>query len=409
MRSSFYEYYVLSKEEENSLWDNALLVLDTNVLLSLYRLQRDARQDILSALEKYKERLWLPNQVGWEFHEHRIEEACRPLESLKQLKEKVSGFVSDIENNYSKHPYLKDYKSLKRSLSSFSDKVAKRVDDSLNECPKYLQEDEILNEVSVLYDGRVGKSYSDDRLSEIYKIGEGRYQNKIPPGYKDKEKKTGPRHQFGDLIIWQQILEKAKESSCDIIFVTDDKKEDWWQLHKGDKLGPRRELIAEFMAYTGNHLIWFYTPDRFFSIANQRKAITVRKTTIDEMRDFDSNKIGMEPLLGESIKPGMFSSSSLNVDSKNKLGESNLGKRTSSALMDEASDFSNRNLSSHFAEDSPSLSLGLSSNPSEFKDVPLGDDSSNGDYSLVGENETRIILSLGDGEEDNDSNNEKSN
>lgn len=406
MRSSFYEYYELTNEEKDNLWNDALIVLDTNVLLSLYRLQRDARKDILLAIQKYKDRLWMPNQVGWEFHEHRLEEACRPLESLKKLKDKVSGFICDIEKEYGKHPYIKDYKSLNRALSSLKDKVAKQVDASLNECPDFLHEDDILNEVSVLYDGKVGKPYSDNRLTEIYSIGESRYKNKMPPGYKDKEKKTGERHQFGDLIIWLQILDKAKESSCDIIFVTDDKKEDWWQIHNGDKLGPRRELIAEFRAFTGNHIIGFYTPDRFLSIANQRKAITVKKTTIDEIKYFDLSKIELDSLFGESFMPGQFSTGSLSADSKSKIGESKLGKIALSTLMDEDSYLSKGILNSHRGEGFPILSRRLSSNRSELMEAPSGGDSSNGDNPSVGEHGLSNSPSLGEGKDNNkDSNN----
>ena len=73
MRNVFYEYYGLTKEEIDRIWGNALLVLDTNVLLSLYRLQDEARKDILAAISKYKDRLWMPFQVGYEYHEHRLE------------------------------------------------------------------------------------------------------------------------------------------------------------------------------------------------------------------------------------------------------------------------------------------------------------------------------------------------
>ena len=83
MRKAFYEYYGLSKDEYEKLWNNALVVFDTNVLLSLYRLQLDARADMLSAMKGFKDHLWIPFQVGYEYHERRLEEALRPIESLR--------------------------------------------------------------------------------------------------------------------------------------------------------------------------------------------------------------------------------------------------------------------------------------------------------------------------------------
>ncbi|MBR5081406.1 MAG: DUF4935 domain-containing protein [Bacteroidales bacterium] len=335
MRNSFYEYYGLTKEEHERLWDKALLVLDTNVLLSLYRLQSEARKDILTAISKYKDRLWMPFQVGYEYHEHRLEEACRPIDTLQKLQERVESFVRDIEKDFGKHPYLHDFKNIKKTLTTLSEKVSKLTKESINACPDFVHGDSILDELTELYEGKVGNPYSEERLAEIYKIGEARYDKDIPPGYKDKNKKTSDRHRFGDLIIWYQMMEKSKESDCDILFVTDDQKEDWWQIHSGDKIGARRELIAEFRSATGNHLLGIYTPDRFLSTAKERKTVSVKPTTIEEVKYSDLAKLGMESLFGESYTPGQFAIGSLLVDPYSNMAESSIGQIPLSSMLDE--------------------------------------------------------------------------
>jgi len=334
MRNAFNEYYDLTEEEIDRIWNKALLVLDTNVLLSLYRLPSEARKEILVAISKYKDRLWMPFQVGYEYHEHRLEEACRPIDSLKKLQENVDAFAKKIESDYGKHPYLLDFKSIKRTLTTLSEKVSKQIKEFMEECPDFVRGDNILEEITRLYEGKVGSSYSGERLAEIYKKGEGRFEKKVPPGYKDKDKKTGDRRRFGDLIIWFQMIEKSKEADCDILFVTDDKKEDWWQMHNGDKISPRRELIAEFRAETGNHIICFYTPDRFLSIANYRKAVQVKKTTIEEVKDSDYTRLGSETLFAESTAPGQFATESNLASSNCSMAESGIGHHPLAASFD---------------------------------------------------------------------------
>ncbi len=97
--------------------------------------------------------------------------------------------------------------------------------------------------------------------------------NEIPPGYKDALTKSGIR-QYGDLIIWKEILRFAKEHNTDIIFISNDVKADWIIVDESDKckkqekplkeeLGnPIRELLAEFEEDTG-HKIWFYQTSKF--------------------------------------------------------------------------------------------------------------------------------------------------
>lgn len=397
MRNAFYEYYDLTNDERDRLWDKALIVLDTNVLLSLYRLQSEARREILAAITKYKERLWMPFQIGWEYHEHRLEEACRPVDSLRRLKDKVNSFTNEIEKDYGKHPYLKDYKSIKRTLDSLNDKINKLTEVSILDCPNFLHNDAILAEISNLYDGKVGKPYTDEQLTEIYKKGESRYDKKIPPGYKDKDKKTGDHHRFGDLIIWQQMLEKSKEDDCDILFITDDKKEDWWQMYNSDKIGPRRELIAEFRTFTGNHLIGFYTPDRFLSIANERKDVSVKKATIDEVKLSDLFFIENGSIFGESSHPGQFATDPFLAKQNSLLGESEPSKATMPGLRGEKFDLPGV-LGTPFGKKSLRHVGSFSSKPFEIKEahqdnngiietsLPSGDTEIN-DGSKLGESE----------------------
>src|SRR5205807_1363558 len=85
----------------------------------------------------------------------------------------------------------------------------------------------------------------------IRKEGEDRYAKKIPPGFEDAKKASEGGDKFGDLIIWKEMIEKAKTDQRPIIFVTDDGKSDWWYVHHGKKVGPHPELVEEFLGTTG--------------------------------------------------------------------------------------------------------------------------------------------------------------
>ena len=93
---------------------------------------------------------------------------------------------------------------------------------------RLLTEDEILNHVVEMFEGRVGTPYSKEQLEKIIEEGKERYKGKIPPGFKDSDKHGDTEvfaeicQKFGDLIIWKQVIEKSKESKKGIIFVTDD-------------------------------------------------------------------------------------------------------------------------------------------------------------------------------------------
>lgn len=303
MRNSFKEYYGLNSSELKKLWNEGLIVFDTNVLLSLYRRSQDVRNDFISMIKSLSDRIWIPYQVGYEFHEHRLEEAMRPIEAVRAIKEKLQKFEKCFEQEYGNNPYL-DNKKIKTAFKAFSSRLDKMIQESLTSCPEFLKEDEVLNVLTESFDGKTGPDYQEKRLAEIYRIGSERYLNKIPPGYKDAKKHEGDRHRFGDLIIWLQIIDQAKANAKDIIFVTDDKKEDWWEMYKDNRIGPRHELIREFREKTINQLIWFYTPDRFLQYAKSKVGVSVKSSTIEEVKN---PSIDWTSIIGQSTLPGQVS------------------------------------------------------------------------------------------------------
>lgn len=303
MRNSFKEYYGLNSSELDKLWKEGIIVFDTNVLLSLYRRSHGVRDDFISMIKSLSDRIWIPYQVGYEFHEHRLEEAMRPIEAVRAIKGKLQKFENDFEQEYGNNPYL-DKKKIKIAFKAFSSKLDKMIQESLTSCPEFLKEDRVLTVLTELFDGKTGPDYQEKMLTEIYMLGSERYSNKIPPGYKDAKKHEGDRHRFGDLIIWLQIIDHARVMAKDIIFVTDDKKEDWWEEYKDNRIGPRHELIREFREKTINQLIWFYTPDRFLKYAKSKVGVSVKSETIEEVK---IPSIDWTSIIGQSTLPGQVS------------------------------------------------------------------------------------------------------
>lgn len=62
---------------------------------------------------------------------------------------------------------------------------------------------------------------------------------------KDKQSR-GERHVYDDLINWQMIINKAKNDGKNIVFVSGDQMEDWWDIWNGEKIRPRTELTKYF-------------------------------------------------------------------------------------------------------------------------------------------------------------------
>ena len=286
MKNRFAEYYELPEERIKEIWEDSLIVFDTNVLLNLYRYNDDARDEFIKVIKFYKERLWIPYQVGLEFHRRREEIMRKNAKACSVLAEKLSkeliGVVSSLEGEYARHPYI-SIKEIKKKVERCAESITKSLEKQEKAHPDYSQDDEILNSVTDLFDGRVGEDFAERDLEALYKEGEKRYANQVPPGYCDEKKKKDKdkRSLYGDLIVWKQTIHHCNEQTKSVIFITDDHKSDWWDKVDG-KHTPRKELIKEFADSTGQGVL-IYDSSRFLEYAKRNKELKISQKTINEV------------------------------------------------------------------------------------------------------------------------------
>lgn len=252
MKTTFVGWYAKSPEQLKALWDAALIVPDTNILLHLLRHSAEVRGQLMDVFERKKASLWIPYQVGIEFQRRRLDVQQYALDAYDRLGTDLTKFVNQAKdgvNQYRAHPVIDIERELS-ALDVFQADFQQRIAAAKARHPT----DEFnvsFAKVTELFAGKVGAKPAAERIAAIHKEGNDRYAKKIPPGFEDAKKAAEGGDKFGDLVIWMEMIEKAKADKRPIIFVTDDGKSDWWHIHRGRKMGPHPALIEEFLAATG--------------------------------------------------------------------------------------------------------------------------------------------------------------
>ena len=288
MKNLFFEYYNLDPDKIKNIWENGVIVFDTNTLINLYRYTEKTRNDYFDVMNHYKSRIWIPYQVALEYHSNRLNVISKVDKAYDQLTSQLTSeldiFIKKLDD-FKRHPYI-NVEDIKTRIRDSVNAVVDDIKKINNDNPKFLENDIILNFLTDLFDGNVGRDFESDRLNEIYSEGKKRYQAKTPPGYCDEniKKDAENRKLYGDLILWKQIIEKSKIDKKDIIFITDDLKEDWWLKICGKTIGPRFELLKEFCSETGQCII-IYNADRFLKYALDNMSVDVHDETIEEVEN----------------------------------------------------------------------------------------------------------------------------
>jgi copper chaperone CopZ len=306
MKDQFREYYRPSKEEFEKLWEECLFVLDTNILLNFYRYSDKTNKDFFSILEKISDRLWIPYHVAYEYQKNRLSVISEKMEAYKELDKIMdnqslifkNAFKTAIQGKgFERHPVI-EIKDINNKIDNCFSDIKKQIKENEGKHPDLIKNDSIRERISILLKDKIGQKFSDDKLQDIYKKGDERFGENIPPGFVDQNKKGYQR--FGDLIIWFEIIEKANLVKKPIIFVVDDGKEDWWNIVRGKTTGPRPELLKEF--YTEVNLqFYMYKSERFTSCAEKQLDLKFDSNTVKEIREVSQEKRDVTPQTDVSL------------------------------------------------------------------------------------------------------------
>jgi hypothetical protein len=291
MKTSFPGHFRLDEATINNLWKTCIFAIDANILLNLYRYSDSTREELLKILHSLRDRLWIPHQAALEYLRDR-------LGVIGQQEKTYEGMLRTLEDALKRFKDSRQHPFISQNLLAEFSSVLNKVKDELTSNRKQhidrISSDAVLDQVGSLLEGRVGSDMSSEEKAKIIPDAKDRYLRKVPPGYRDAGKDKSDNDfedigRFGDFIIWKQIIDKAGSSKSGIIFVTDDRKDDWWLISSGKTVGPLPELIQEFRRES-EQLFYMYQPDRFMEFAVEYLQQQVGGDAIKEVRELREKK-----------------------------------------------------------------------------------------------------------------------
>lgn len=296
MKQIFRHYMALTDKDISDIWESGLVVPDTNVLLDFYCYGKETLDDYQTVLAVAKEKqcLWLPYQIGLEFFENRLGVINKQLKQYDNLITYLEGAktrITDLKNTSPSHSYL-DFDAIAKKYESAVAPLQRDILKQQKRHPDHLGVDLVLKNLKdVFEDSLIGTNFTEEEFEALVEEGEQRYKKKIPPGYKDENKKESENspsryRKYGDLIVWKQIIDKAKSSGKPVIFVTNDAKEDWiWTTGDGRKLGALPALRKELLEEAKVDLL-IYSADEFLEEAKKRYELPIKQTSLTEVKKY---------------------------------------------------------------------------------------------------------------------------
>lgn len=275
MNNKFGWAFRLSQSQLEELFKEAVFFFDTNVLLNVYRVNDAIAHKVIDAMTQFKGRILITHHVAVEYHWNVIELVADRIASVQKqihsltvdnLYKKVynEGLISYIPSD--------EQVELKAKLQEFCDASIQLLNERKSAYEDEFNSMTLSNLICSKLTGCLLEPLTNEEYSDLRNNFAQRAADKIPPGYLDNtnEKKNkkheGISNEAGDYIIWEEILIWAKKEKKDVIFVSDDLKEDWiWSCH-GFRIGPRWELKKQFFNETEGKCFHILTLDKFLEL-----------------------------------------------------------------------------------------------------------------------------------------------
>ena len=316
LRETFPEFYEHDSETLKRIVTTGSVSFDTNVLLDLYRVGRDQREEILTLLRNISDRIWIPYQVGKEYQTRRLDAVAdndRAYDSLvAEVAKTIEKQLHGVRDQDLRETIKKAQKKFERDVQNLRSEHTIPFEEIRDEDPIRTALEEIFG------DGSVGDRPDATDLAERVREAEKRIKDGIPPGTGDVGNKSDPS---GDALVWLELLAHKASSDRPLLFVTNDtEKGDWFTKLRGQTLGPLPALSRE-MAAASKHPYHQTTLSGFLRLANDLLDADLDEQTIDTVEKIRPPVKSVE-LVGPGFLPGnYFESIASGIDISKMVGD----------------------------------------------------------------------------------------
>jgi hypothetical protein len=310
MRKQFPGHFKICDEVLKEIWLNGRIVFDTNVLLDVFRIPIEQKNKLLEVMTSLSSQLWLPHQIALEFLQQKdaeIESQISVDNASENNVHKACQAALNTLSIYKSHQWI-NYAALEKIINHAESEIKGEIKsryketfaDNGSKFSSYRQNCEKLTAaIADLYEGKTGEPYISSVYEQKVQQALARIDENIPPGFGDIGKKGASK--AGDVMLWFQMIDYAKEQQKPILFVTrDTNKSDWFMKSRGGNVQPLPQLINEFMGSTGQYF-YAYQYANLFEALKRFKNINIEpalKNALKTIEQDEVRKISTFPMFG---------------------------------------------------------------------------------------------------------------
>lgn len=263
--TDFVEYRDSDLGEPDDPKAGTIYVVDTNVLLDLYKFTRSTADEVIAALQQMSHTLFVPHQVMAEFWGGvgDVRKGAHHREAAGKIRSSAEDSRHEVER-WLKRTGLGPESARGADILVRQKAVAAAVEELVDAIESIQKEandgqERIIPALEEAFEGRVGAAITVEQRKHRLAEFKARLESKLPPGFRDVEQRKGNAEKgMGDYLVWEECLEEGRRRSAemgramDLTLITSDLKDDWTRGARDDGLPlAHRVLVREYAAASG--------------------------------------------------------------------------------------------------------------------------------------------------------------
>lgn len=213
--------------------EDTVIVLDTNFLLDIYRLNPSLADKYIASMRKINDRLFIPYFVALEFEFNKSKIIRQKSQIITDQKQKILKAIDEVEPKIDELKKDSSFPSLQKFTLNKVE-LEKLLNKDITGFSENSRMHALHNKVAGEIDHKISNKPTQNFIDETQEKGEERYKQQVPPGYNDAQIKEEElrkydgieyKRKYGDLLIWETILNELKKRAGRVnrlVFVSND-------------------------------------------------------------------------------------------------------------------------------------------------------------------------------------------
>lgn len=268
---------------------DTIIFIDTNVLLLPFTPQFGMKslleiEKIYNEL-KNKNKIFITDRIAREFIKNKDVKLAELLKTFSEKENEKFKKIDVIQNIFMEEDSFDNLNILIKQLNEKIEECKKEYNKMNKKLKLWEEEDPITKMYSKIFNKKNIVILDIDN-NEIVKEWELRKKIKSPPGYRDSNKDDSG---IGDFLIWKTMIQLSKEKKKNVIFISEDKKNDWYTISNKAPFSIKPELVNEFYFETKQSI-------NLMSLSQFISNFEVNKETIETIENIENDKLLEQPL-----------------------------------------------------------------------------------------------------------------